>query len=114
MNYVPIVVATDLEVHSVLKKGCQYFCLYSVCTSHWCLVMSFYSVSPHEEGRGLKIKDERCNITPAGVTHNSLHKYQTVHFAEIHNTQNSFNAILMIVYVAMGGCYGWLLRVVAQ
>ncbi len=31
MNYVPIVVATDLEVHfSVLKKGCQYFCLYSV------------------------------------------------------------------------------------
>ncbi len=26
MNYVPIVVATDLEVHfSVLKKGCQYF-----------------------------------------------------------------------------------------
>ncbi len=43
MNYVPIVVATDLEVHfSVLKKGVsQYFCLYSVCTSHWCLVMSF-------------------------------------------------------------------------
>ncbi len=40
MNYVPIVVATDLEVHfSVLKKGVsQYFCLYSVCTSHWCLV----------------------------------------------------------------------------
>ncbi len=34
MNYVPNVVATDLEVHfSVLKKGCQYFCLYSVCTS---------------------------------------------------------------------------------
>ncbi len=32
MNYVPIVVATDLEVHfSVLKKGVsQYFCLYSV------------------------------------------------------------------------------------
>ncbi len=44
MNYVPIVVATDLEVHfSVLKKGMsQYFCLYSVCTSHWCLVMSFW------------------------------------------------------------------------
>ncbi len=43
MNYVPIVVATDLEVHfSVLKKGCQYFCLYNVCTSHWCLVMSFW------------------------------------------------------------------------
>ncbi len=44
MNYVPIVVATDLEVHfSVLKKGVsQYFCLYSVCTSHWCLVMSFW------------------------------------------------------------------------
>ncbi len=42
MNYVPIVVATDLEVHfSVLKKGVsQYFCLYSVCTSHWCLVKS--------------------------------------------------------------------------
>ncbi len=34
MNYVPIVVATDMEVHfSVLKKGVsQYFCLYSVCT----------------------------------------------------------------------------------
>ncbi len=33
MNYAPIVVATDLEVHfSVLKKGVtQYFCLYSVC-----------------------------------------------------------------------------------
>ncbi len=32
MNYVPIVVATDLEVHfSVLKKGVsQYFSLYSV------------------------------------------------------------------------------------
>ncbi len=31
MNYVPIVVATDLEVpFSVLKKGVsQYFCLYS-------------------------------------------------------------------------------------
>ncbi len=44
MNYVPIVVATDLEVHfSVLKKGVsQYFCLYSLCTSHWCLVMSFW------------------------------------------------------------------------
>ncbi len=28
MNYVPIVVGTDLEEHfSVLKKGCQYFCL---------------------------------------------------------------------------------------
>ncbi len=27
---------------SVLKKGRQYFCLYSVCTSHWCLVMSFW------------------------------------------------------------------------
>ncbi len=26
MNYVPIVVATDLEEHfSVLKRGCQYF-----------------------------------------------------------------------------------------
>ncbi len=39
MNYVPIVVATDLEVQfSVLKKGVsQYFCLYSVCTSHWFL-----------------------------------------------------------------------------
>ncbi len=32
MNHVPIVVATDLEVHfSVLKKGCQYFWQYSVC-----------------------------------------------------------------------------------
>ncbi len=46
MNYVHIVVATDLEVHfSVLKKGvAQYFCLYSVCTSHWCLVMSRISL----------------------------------------------------------------------
>ncbi len=44
MNYVSILVATDLEVHfSVLKKGVsQYFCLYSVCTSHWYLVMSFW------------------------------------------------------------------------
>ncbi len=44
MNYVPIVIATDLEVHfSVLKKGVsQHFCLYSVCTSRWCLVMSFW------------------------------------------------------------------------
>ncbi len=44
MNYVFIFVATVLEVHfSVLKKGVsQYFCLYSVCTSHWCLVMSFW------------------------------------------------------------------------
>ncbi len=46
MNYVPIVVATDLEVHfSVLKKGVsQYFCLYSVCTSHWCLVNTFLHI----------------------------------------------------------------------
>ncbi len=45
MNYVPTVVATDLEVYfSVLKKGMsQYFCLYSVCTSHWCLVNTFFA-----------------------------------------------------------------------
>ncbi len=24
------------------EGGCQYFCPYSVCTSHWCLVMSFW------------------------------------------------------------------------
>ncbi len=57
MNYVPIVVATDLEVHfSVLKKGCQYFCLYSVCTSHWCLVMSFcLKVCIYSHTRGVKL-----------------------------------------------------------
>ncbi len=42
-NYVSIFVATVLEVpFFVLKKGVsQYFCPYSVCTSYWCLVMSF-------------------------------------------------------------------------
>ncbi len=58
MNYVPIVVATDLEVHfSVLKKGVsQYFCLYSVCTSHWCLVMSFWlKVCIYSHIRGVKL-----------------------------------------------------------
>ncbi len=58
MNYVPIVVATDLEVHfSVLKKGVsQYFCLYSVCTSHWCLVMSFWlKVCIYSHTRGVKL-----------------------------------------------------------
>ncbi len=59
MNYVPIVVATDLEVHfSVLKKGVsQYFCLYSVCTSHWCLVMSFLAQGLHLQStpRGVKL-----------------------------------------------------------
>ncbi len=58
MNYVPIIVATDLEVHfSVLKKGVsQYFCLYSVCTSHWCLVMSFWlKVCIYSHTRGVKL-----------------------------------------------------------
>ncbi len=58
MNYVPIVVATDLEVHfSVLKKGVsQYFSLYSVCTSHWCLVMSFWlKVCIYSHTRGVKL-----------------------------------------------------------
>ncbi len=58
MNYVPIVVATVLEVHfSVLKKGAsQYFCLYSVCTSHWCLVMSFWlKVCIYSHTRGVKL-----------------------------------------------------------
>ncbi len=58
MNYVPIVVATDLEVHfSVLKKRVsQYFCLYSVCTSHWCLVMSFWlKVCIYSHTRGVKL-----------------------------------------------------------
>ncbi len=58
MNYVPIVVATDLEVHfSVLKKGVsQYICLYSVCTSHWCLVMSFWlKVCIYSHTRGVKL-----------------------------------------------------------
>ncbi len=33
----------SLEVpFSLLKKGCQYFCPYSKCTSHWCSVMSFW------------------------------------------------------------------------
>ncbi len=53
-----IVVATDLEVHfSVLKKGVsQYFCLYSVCTSHWCLVMSFcLKVCIYSHTRGVKL-----------------------------------------------------------
>ncbi len=47
-----------LEVHfSVLKKGVsQYFCLYSVCTSHWCLVMSFWlKVCIYSHTRGVKL-----------------------------------------------------------
>ncbi len=61
MNYVPIVVATDLEVHfSVLKKGVsQYFCLYSVCTSHWCLVVSFGSRSVFTAGANWDILSGR-------------------------------------------------------
>ncbi len=58
MNYVPIVVATDLEVHfSVLKKGVvPILCLYSVCTSHWCLVMSFWlKVCIYSHTRGVKL-----------------------------------------------------------
>ncbi len=44
MNYVPIVVATDLEVHfSVLKKGVsQYFCHIVYVQVIGCLVMSFW------------------------------------------------------------------------
>ncbi len=56
--FVPIVVATDLEVHfSVLKKRVsQHFCLYSVCTSHWCLVMSFWlKVCICSHTRGVKL-----------------------------------------------------------
>ncbi len=58
MNYVSIVVATDLEVHfSDLKKGVsQYFCLYSVCTIHWCLVMCFWlKVCIYSHTRGVKL-----------------------------------------------------------
>ncbi len=63
MNYVPIVVATDLEVHfSVLKKGviillfCPNTFVYSVCTSHWCLVMSFWlKVCIYSHTRGVKL-----------------------------------------------------------
>ncbi len=58
MNYVSIVVATDLEVHfSVLKKGVsQYFCPYSVCTSHWCLVKSFWlKVCIYSHTRGVQL-----------------------------------------------------------
>ncbi len=50
--------ATFLEVSfSVLKKGVsQYFCLYSVCTSHWCLVMSFWlKVCIYSHTRGVKL-----------------------------------------------------------
>ncbi len=39
-----------------LKKGCQYFCLYSVYTSHWCLVMSFcLKVCIYSHTRGVKL-----------------------------------------------------------
>ncbi len=34
----------------------QYFCLYSVCTSHWCLVMSFWlKVFIYSHTRGVKL-----------------------------------------------------------
>ncbi len=55
---VPIIFATVSEVHfSVLKKGVsQYFCLYSVCTSHWCLVMSFWlKICIYSHTRGVKL-----------------------------------------------------------
>ncbi len=44
-------------IFSVLKKGVsQYFCLYSVCTSHWCLVMSFWlKVCIYSHTRGVKL-----------------------------------------------------------
>ncbi len=63
-------VATEMEIQfwntlimfpsllfSVLKKGVsQYFCLYSVCTSHWCLVMSFWlKVCIYSHTRGVKL-----------------------------------------------------------
>ncbi len=57
-NCISISVATVLEVHfSVLKKGVsQYFCLYSVYTSHWCLVMSFWlKVCIYSHTRGVKL-----------------------------------------------------------
>ncbi len=39
------------------KEGSvQYFCLYSVCTSHWCLVMSFWlKVCIYSHTRGVKL-----------------------------------------------------------
>ncbi len=57
MNYVPIVVATDFEVHfSVLKKGVVPILLSTVCTSHWCLVMSFWlKVCIYSHTRGVKL-----------------------------------------------------------
>ncbi len=58
MNYISIFLATVLEVPlSVLKNGVsQYFCPYSVCTSHWCLVMSFWlKVCIYSHTRGVKL-----------------------------------------------------------
>ncbi len=72
MNYVPIVVATDLELHfSVLKKGVsQYFCLYSVCTSHWCLVMSFWlTVCIYSHTRGVKLFLQEAAEDKVEATH---------------------------------------------
>ncbi len=53
MNYVFNFVATVLEVHfSVLKKGTSHL----VCTSHWCLVMSFWlKVCIYGHTRGVKL-----------------------------------------------------------
>ncbi len=43
MNYVSIFVASLEVSFSLLKKEVsQYFCPYDECTSHWCLVMSFW------------------------------------------------------------------------
>ncbi len=55
---------TALLSHSELPQGkflhrdspSQYFCLYSVCTSHWCLVMSFcLKVCIYSHTRGVKL-----------------------------------------------------------
>ncbi len=53
MNYVFNFVATVLEVHfSVLKKETSHL----VCTSHWCLVMSFWlKVCIYSHTRGVKL-----------------------------------------------------------
>ncbi len=59
MHYVSIFAATVLEVpFSVLKKGCPntFVHIYSVSTSHWCLVMSFWlKVCIYSHTRGVQL-----------------------------------------------------------
>ncbi len=57
MNYVPIVVCHRFgSAFFCSKEGVsQYFCLYSVCTSHWCLVMSFWLKVIYSHTRGVKL-----------------------------------------------------------